>query len=233
VVFGDLRQARRAGLVSRQNLASVDAMLRWTSVGCPAPYTESITTRLAARGLLVDPEVDDDREPLVSQDSPGTESIARELMVVFCDEEQRWEELQRSAGDVGVVTIAVLPVLDLDGYVRALSLGADGVVYADTSSAITADVIVAASQGEVLLPSQAAQAMAKLAHRQRPSTELDAVDLELLRALSEGTTVVQIADRLFYSERTVRRYLQNVYLRLGVRNRAEAIATAARLGLLD
>jgi DNA-binding NarL/FixJ family response regulator len=205
-------------------------MLRWTSVGCSAPYNESVTARLADRGLLVESDAVGDRR---GSDSTSSAASVREVVVVLCDDERRWEVLRRSADDVGVVTIAVLPVLDLDGYIRALSLGADGVVYADTSSAITADVIVAAAQGEVLLPSQAAQAMAKLAHRERPSTELDAVDLELLRALSEGTTVANIADRLHYSERTVRRYLQNVYLRLGVRNRAEAITTAARLGLLD
>jgi len=215
-------------------LATVGPMLRWTSVGCPEPYVEAVKARLAARGLLADADADGVAvEPQAADHTPDSAANVRRLMVVFCDGEQQWEALQHSVGEVGVVTIAVLPFLDLEGYVRALSLGVDGVVYADTSSIITADVIVAAAQGEVLLPSQAAQAMAKLAHRERPSTELDAVDLELLRALSEGTTVAQIAERLHYSERTVRRYLQNVYLRLGVRNRAEAITTAARLGLLD
>ena len=75
--------------------------------------------------------------------------------------------------------------------------------------------------------------MARLAHRERPSTELDAVDLVLLRALSDGTTVAEIASRLHYSARPVRRYLQNLYLRLGVRNRAEAIAVGGKSGLLD
>jgi len=213
-------------------LATVGPMLRWMSLGCPAPYAEAVKARLAARGLLADADGFGD-EPRTADHPSDSSAVVRQLMVVFCDGEHHWEALQHSVDEVGVVTIAVLPFLDLEGYVRALSLGVDGVVYADTSSVITADVMVAASQGEVLLPSQAAQAMAKLAHRERPSTELDAVDLELLRALSEGTTVAQIAGRLHYSERTVRRYLQNVYLRLGVRNRAEAITTAARLGLLD
>ncbi len=154
-------------------------------------------------------------------------------MVILCDSPERWDQLASFASDAGTVVVAVLPHLDIEGYTRSLSLGANGVVYVDTSSTITADVIVAASQGEVLLPSQAAQAIARLAHRERPSTELDAVDLVLLRALSDGTTVAEIANRLHYSERTVRRYLQNLYLRLGVRNRAEAIAVGGKTGLLD
>jgi len=42
-----------------------------------------------------------------------------------------------------------------------------------------------------------------------------------------------IAAELHYSERTIRRHLQNLYLRLGVRNRAEAIARAGRMDLSD
>ncbi len=175
--------------------------------------------RLAARGRLAD--------------DPGDGSAGRPLVVILCDSPERWEQLEAFASEPGTIVVAVLAQLDIDGYTRSLSLGANGVVYVDTSSTITADVIVAASRGEVLLPSQAAQAIARLAHRERPSTELDSVDLVLLRALSDGTTVSEIAGRLHYSERTVRRYLQNLYLRLGVRNRAEAIAVGGKSGLLD
>lgn len=193
------------------------AKLRWTAVGCAAPWSEAVSSRLGDRQVLA---AADDGE-------------ARDLVVVLCDDATRWDTLAAASSDGDVVTVAVLPELAIDGYTRALSLGAAGVVYVDTASSITADVIVAASQGEVLLPSQAAHAMARAAHRERPSTDLDATDLQLLRALSDGTTVVGMASRLHYIERTVRRYLQNLYLRMGVRNRAEAIAVAGKLGLLD
>lgn len=171
--------------------------------------------------------------PGVLVDDPSDGSVGRLLVVILCDSPERWDQLATFASDVGTIVVAVLVELDIDGYTRSLSLGANGVVYVDTSSTITADVIVAAAQGEVLLPSQAAQAIARLAHREPPSTELDSVDLVLLRALSDGTTVAEIASSLHYSERTVRRYLQNLYLRLGVRNRAEAIAVGGKSGLLD
>lgn len=189
-----------------------------TSVGCTAPYIESVAARLASRELLADDQT------LVG---------IRPVSLVLCDSEDRWDALASVAEDRDVVAVAVLPELDVDGYVKALSIGADGVVYGDTSSTITADVIVAAAQGEVLLPSQAAHSIARLAHREKPTTSLDDMDRSLLRSLSEGATIAKVADELHYSERTVRRYLQNLYLRLGVSNRAEAITAAVRLGLVD
>lgn len=189
------------------------------TIGCSLPYVEAITSRLASRGILAGADDGD--------------ADIRQVQLIMCATDERWEELVGLVLEPDVVTVAVLPELDLEGYTQALSAGVDGVVYVDTSSAITADVIVAAVQGEVLLPSQAAQAIARLAHREKPKDSLDERDRQLLRALSSGATIASVADELHYSERTVRRYLQNLYLRLGVRNRAEAITAAVRLGLVD
>lgn len=192
--------------------------LSLTMSGFAAPHVESISSRLASRDLIAD--------------DPARVGV-RLIHLVLCDTEERWAELTTSALDRDSVTVAVLPELHVEGYTRALTLGVDGVVYVDTSSSITADVIVAAVQGEVLLPSQAAHSIARLAHRERPANTIDDMDRQLLRSLSAGVTIAAVADQLHYSERTVRRYLQNLYLRLGVSNRAEAITAAVRLGLLD
>lgn len=194
--------------------------LSLATLGCASPYVEAITSRLDSRGLLAG---NDDQD----------EADIRQVQLILCANDERWNELATLAIDPEMVTVAVLPDLDIEGYTRALSAGVDGVVYVDTSSAITADVIVAAVQGEVLLPSQAAQAIARLAHREKPANALDERDRQLLRALSGGATIASVADELHYSDRTVRRYLQNLYLRLGVSNRAEAITAAVRLGLVD
>ena len=111
--------------------------------------------------------------------------------------------------------------------------GAAGVVYVDTSSEATVDVIDAAVGGEVVLPRQAAQSIAALAQRMRPPSELDEGEERLLRALASGRTVVDLAREMHYSERTVRRHLHSLYLKLGVTNRAGAIGQAVRLGLAD
>jgi DNA-binding NarL/FixJ family response regulator len=56
---------------------------------------------------------------------------------------------------------------------------------------------------------------------------------EVLNYLKEGLTNPEIAVRLGVTERTVKAHCQEVFDRLGPRNRTAAVAAAMRLGLLD
>ena len=55
---------------------------------------------------------------------------------------------------------------------------------------------------------------------------------EVLEGVACGMTNIEIADQLHLQPATVKAYWQEAMRRLGVRNRAEAIATAYRLDLL-
>jgi DNA-binding CsgD family transcriptional regulator len=57
--------------------------------------------------------------------------------------------------------------------------------------------------------------------------------VEVLRKLGKGMTNRDIADELVLSPRTVEMHVANVFNKLGCNNRAEAVAKAAELGLLD
>ena len=56
---------------------------------------------------------------------------------------------------------------------------------------------------------------------------------QVLELMAEGLTNNEIGDRLGVTERTVKAYAQELYDKLGVRNRAGAVAEAAKQGLLD
>ena len=56
-------------------------------------------------------------------------------------------------------------------------------------------------------------------------------EVEVLRLLANGNTNTEIADTLVLSVRTVERHLGNVYGKLDVRGRAEAVAVALRSGV--
>lgn len=56
---------------------------------------------------------------------------------------------------------------------------------------------------------------------------------QVLELVAEGMTNVEIGEELGITERTVKAYAQELYDKLGVRNRAGAVAEAWQLGLLD
>jgi DNA-binding CsgD family transcriptional regulator/tetratricopeptide (TPR) repeat protein len=71
----------------------------------------------------------------------------------------------------------------------------------------------------------------------RPSTrgnsaQLTARELEVLRLLSDGLRNATIAERLFLSSRTVENHVSAILRKLNAQSRGEAVAEAARLGLL-
>lgn len=184
-------------------------------IGCSVPYREAVEQQLIEQAVAYD----------FSEAGP-------EVVLINCDSPARWLELEVQI-ERGAVCIALLPELLLDDYTKALALGAAGVVQLDMPSVVTADVIRSAAHGEVVLARHVANSIARKAIRREPKTELDEPEIELLRAIGCGETVVNLAAQRFYSERTLRRHLQGIYLKLGARNRAEAIAAATRAGLLD
>jgi DNA-binding NarL/FixJ family response regulator len=64
------------------------------------------------------------------------------------------------------------------------------------------------------------------------STRLSDRELEVLRHLASGSSTAEIAGRLYLSESTVKSHVQKIYQKLGAANRAQALVTAMRIGLL-
>jgi DNA-binding NarL/FixJ family response regulator len=64
------------------------------------------------------------------------------------------------------------------------------------------------------------------------STRLSDRELEVLRHLADGSSTAEIAGRLYLSESTVKSHVQKIYQKLGAANRAQALVTAMRIGLL-
>jgi DNA-binding CsgD family transcriptional regulator len=66
-----------------------------------------------------------------------------------------------------------------------------------------------------------------------PSALLTQRELDLLQLAAQGLSGPQVADELVLSSATVKTHFENIYAKLGVRDRVAAVATALRFGLID
>jgi DNA-binding NarL/FixJ family response regulator len=114
----------------------------------------------------------------------------------------------------------------------AIKAGATGYLLKDTPREELFRAVVSAHRGEsVLSPSVAGRLMGQL---RAPAKEpLSRRELEVLRLISQGSGNRETAGKLFISEATVKTHLLHVYAKLGVRDRAAAVAAAFERGFLS
>lgn len=153
------------------------------------------------------------------------------MIVVYCDTDERWASLEQLSTD-GQLVVAIVVEFSVDVCATALAAGAAGVCAHDTSAAIILSVIEGVARGETTLPVFAAQALASSWVGNPPPDALSSYEISLRQALSDGARMCELADALGYSERTIRRHLQSIYLKLGATNRIEALRLALRSGVI-
>jgi DNA-binding NarL/FixJ family response regulator len=127
--------------------------------------------------------------------------------------------------------VLVLTTYDTDSYVLpAIEAGATGYLLKDAPRAELLRAVRAAARGQaVLSPSVATRLMSRL--RAPSPGPLSQRELEILELVAAGTTNREAAARLFISEATVKTHLLNIYAKLGVGDRAAAVAEAFNRGL--
>ena len=103
----------------------------------------------------------------------------------------------------------------------ARSAGASGFVSKDWSAADVARAVRMVGKGMTVFAPRSEPVPANISPRER----------EVLALLAGGSTNREIAERLYLSPHTVKDHTSSLYKKLQVRNRAEAVQRAERLGL--
>jgi DNA-binding NarL/FixJ family response regulator len=138
----------------------------------------------------------------------------------------------RLAGSGSPARVLVLTTYDTDSDVLpAIEAGATGYLLKDARPEELFRAVRAAARGEaVLSPSVATRLLGSV---RRPAREpLSAREQEVLELIARGATNREAARALFVSEATVKTHLLHVYAKLGVNDRAAAVAEAFDRGLL-
>ncbi|MDX1657491.1 MAG: LuxR C-terminal-related transcriptional regulator [Nitriliruptorales bacterium] len=122
------------------------------------------------------------------------------------------------------------PVLALgsatgNGVNRVLSSGAAGVVPATAAGEEVLAAVRAVARGWLVLPGAGYRdTIKRLAAVRSALAELDDEQADLLGGLAEGHTIAELAERLFVSERTVKRRIAELRGKLGCETREELVA---------
>ena len=167
------------------------------------------------------------------------------------------ETIQRELPDVALVDLR-LPGLDGIGVARAvvreglvtrvviisayddaelvwsaLEAGAAGYLTKDARREEITDGVLAAARGETVLAPSLAGTLAGEVRRRAGAPVLTTREREALDGLVRGLSAPAIARELVLSTATVKTHLQHLYEKLGVSDRAAAVAEAMRRGLIE
>jgi two-component system nitrate/nitrite response regulator NarL len=116
-----------------------------------------------------------------------------------------------------------------------LARGAAGYVDKSSSSEEICSAIIAVSRGEIVLSPSLDGGVLRQIHLRaaEPAIKVTPREREVLRLVAEGLSASEIASRLFIQPSTVKSHLHNLYGKLGVAERAAAVAEGMRRGLLE
>jgi DNA-binding NarL/FixJ family response regulator len=136
--------------------------------------------------------------------------------------------------------ILVLTTFDLDDYVyEALRSGASGFLLKDASANELADAVRLVAAGDAMLaPGVTRRLIAEFARMgapRGPNRKLEGLterESEVLALVARGLSNAEIAERLFVAEQTVKTHVSRILMKLGLRDRTQAVVIAYETGLV-
>jgi len=118
---------------------------------------------------------------------------------------------------------------------QALETGAAGFVSKEARREQIVDAVLACARGENVVPPDVASGLVSeirlRKHDERPA--LTQREQEILKLIAAGKSLPEIAKELYLGLTTVKTHVQHLYEKLGVSDRAAAVASAMRRGLIE
>ena len=185
---------------------------------------------------------------VVAEASNGLEAVDKAarfgptvvLMDIRMPELDGLEAARRILAADGAARILILTTFDLDEYFyEALRAGASGFVLKDDPPEQLIAAVRTVAGGDALLSPAITKRVIKQftrLHRPAPPKELDeltAREHDILRLIADGLSNVEIGQRLYISESTVKTHVTHILQKLGLRDRVQAVVLAYQTGLFE
>lgn len=148
------------------------------------------------------------------------------------------EATKRIVSENPEIKVLMLTTFEADNHViQALKAGASGYVLKDSQPGAIVSSIQAVVAGERVMASAVAdRVLEMLTGTSTPKEFYDGLtgrEVEILKMLATGLANKQIAYKLGISEKTVRNHVSNMYEKLDIYDRAQAVLYAVRKGLVE
>jgi len=150
------------------------------------------------------------------------------------------EATRRITAAPGAPEVLVLTTFDRDDYLfQALEAGASGFLLKTASPEQLVEAVQVLAAGDALLSPAVTRRVIERFGADTAEAEPDARlaelterEAEVFRLLAEGLSNAEIAARLYVGEATVKTHVSNILLKLGVRDRVQAVVHAYRSGFV-
>jgi DNA-binding NarL/FixJ family response regulator len=152
------------------------------------------------------------------------------------------ELVNPSKGEPHVPRVLVLTTFDADDYVYdALAAGASGFLLKDALPDELVQAVRVVAAGDALLAPSVTKRLLERFASQRPAAPRKAESLrsltererEILVLIGRGRSNTEIAAELFIGEQTVKTHVSRIFMKLGVRDRVQAVILAYDAGLVE
>ena len=192
-------------------------------------------------------DAQDDIE-VVAEAEDGHEALAKAhelhpdvvLMDIRMPELDGLEATRRLLANNGGSRVLILTTFDADEYVyEAMKAGASGFVLKDVSPEQLADAVRTVAAGDALLgPSITRRLIEQFVRRPPPTAtrppafaQLTTRELDVLVLVARGLSNAEIASALFLTEATVKTHVARLLMKLGLRDRVQAVVLAYESGI--